>query len=128
MLRNQLPVLVGMIYIQILLSDLIIMTSFNHDLHPAPIDCNIVIMFKLETSSELTNPIDISIDITPNSGAIAPYFTKVTSPATTNSNQSISRFMKYIKDITTCYITLEAFKNHVACNDQRMYEKYAIKN
>ena len=127
MLRNQLPVLMGIIYIQILLSDLIIMTSVNHALHPAPIDYNIVIMVKLEPSLELADPIDIEINITPSSGAIAPYFTKITSPTISNSNHSISRFMTYIKDIITCYITLEIFKNRVACNDQRTYEKYAIK-
>ena len=81
---------------------------------------------KLKPSSEVTDPVYLIIDTPFNSSTIVHSVIKEPSLITTNYNQLISRFMKCIKDITTCYITLETFKSHVACNDLRIYENYVI--
>lgn len=61
----------------------------------------------------------------PTLSAIIPYVTKEHLPTTTNSNQSISRFMTCIKDIATFSITVCTFKTPTACLDLN-YENYAI--
>ena len=90
------------------------------------IDSNVIIMDNLKPSSEIIDPIDLTIDTAPKLGVIFPYVTNLPPPNITNYNQSTSRFMKYLKGITTCSVILGTFKTSVTCNGQIIYETYAI--
>ena len=83
-------------------------------------------MDELKPYSEVIDPVDLKIYIPPNPGAMFPYVITVSPLTITNYNQSISRIMNSLKEITTCSITLETYKTPVTCKDQIIYKNVAI--